>query len=212
MPANAYQLLIFDFDGTLADSFGFAVEAFDILAEAHGFQRLERGNLAALRGKDVRQLAAHVGLPIWKLPRVLAHFRQLMAAGIDRIALFEGMREVLIALAGRGVTLALVSSNSEQNVRTVLGPQAALFSHYACGASLWGKARKLRQVVAAAGVPAAQVLCIGDETRDCDAARRAGLDFGAVSWGYADPQVLRACAPARLFTSVSELIEQLGNR
>lgn len=108
-------------------------------------------NLDALRGKSVRQLAAHVGLPMWKMPRVLAHCRQLMAAGIDRIDLFEGMREALCQLAGHGVTLALVSSNSEQNARAVLGPQAALFSHYACGASLFGKWRKLRRSAARPG-------------------------------------------------------------
>lgn len=63
-----------------------------------------------------------------------------------------------------------------------------------------------------AGVPLAQVLCIGDETRDYAAARQAGLDFGAVAWGYADPEVLRACGPGLFFPSVSALIEQLARQ
>ena len=205
-----YQLVIFDFDGTLADSFGFAVDAFDILADAHGLRRFDRACLDQLRSQDPRTLMAHIGLPAWKLPRVAMHFRQLMAAEIDRIGLFDGVPELLQQLAARGVTLAVVSSNSLDNVRAVLGEEhAALISHYECGASLFGKRRKLRQVLARTGVPAAKVLCIGDEVRDIEAAHGEGLDFGAVTWGYADPATLAARQPAWLFPSVAALLPLL---
>lgn len=204
-----YQLLIFDFDGTLADTFAFAVDAFDILADAHGFRRLDRGRLHALRGADTRTLMADIGLPAWKLPRVAIHFRQLMAADITRIRLFDGVPALLAELAARGITLAVVSSNSLANVRAVLGDSAQLISHYECGVSLFGKRRKLRHLLALTRVPAARTLCIGDEVRDIEAAHAEGLDFGAVSWGYADPAALAARQPTWLFPQVADILPLL---
>jgi len=95
----------------------------------------------------------------------------------------------------------VVSSNSEEVIRRVLGPELAeLISLYACGASLFGKARKFKQVTAR-GVSRDKVICIGDETRDIEAARAVGLDCGAVGWVTPShpswPNIVRRCRSAR---------------
>ncbi len=206
-----YDLVIFDFDGTLADSFPFFLEVFDTLADAHHFRRLDRSRLEELRGADLPQLMRHLGMPRWKLVPVAMHFRTLMAQSIGRIRLFDGVPDVLHAAAADGVLLAIVSSNSEHNVRAVLGEDARLFSHFECGAALFGKRRRLRRVVKSSGVPGERVLCVGDEVRDIDAAHAEGLDFGAVEWGYARPEALRARAPKLMFGSVAELANHLAS-
>jgi phosphoglycolate phosphatase len=205
-----YDLLIFDFDGTLADSFPFFLEVFDTLADAHHFRRLDRSRLEELRGADLPQIMRHVGLPRWKLLPVAMHFRTLMAQSIGRIRLFDGVPEVLRSAAADGVLLAIVSSNSEANVRAVLGDDARLFAHVECGAALFGKRRRLRRVVQGSGVAGERVLCVGDEVRDIDAAHAEGLAFGAVGWGYARPETLRARAPKLMFGSVAEMAAQLA--
>jgi phosphoglycolate phosphatase len=203
--APEYDLWIFDFDGTLADSFPFFLEVFDTLADTHNFRRLDRANIDMLRAYDLPQVLRHLDLPRWKLLPVALQFRALMAQNIARIALFDGMREVLHELALRGVRLAIVSSNTEANVRAVLGGDAQLFTHFECGAALFGKRRRLRRVVQGSGVAQARVLCVGDEVRDIAAAHAEGLDFGAVCWGYNRPEALQALAPRLMFRSVAEL-------
>src|SRR6185295_6998676 len=89
------RLVVFDFDGTLADSFPFFCEVIDVLADAHGFKRLERDRLDELRHRDVRQMMKHAGVPLWKLPRLVMHFRALMASRVERIHLFPGAAEAL---------------------------------------------------------------------------------------------------------------------
>jgi phosphoglycolate phosphatase len=207
---RGYELWIFDFDGTLADSFPFFLEVFDTLARTHDFRRLEHDKIDMLRGCDLPQLMHHLGLPRWKLLPVALQFRALMAQNIARIALFDGMRDVLHALAARGVRLAIVSSNSEANVRAVLGADARLFAHFECGAALFGKRRRLRRVVQHSGIADRQVLCLGDEVRDIAAAHAEGLDFGAVGWGYANARVLQAQRPRLMFGSVAELAAGLA--
>jgi phosphoglycolate phosphatase len=214
-PATPYRLAVFDFDGTLADSFPFFLQVFDTVADTHGFRRLDRTALASWRGLDTRALMRTVGLPMWKMPRVMRQFHALMAAELSgaapRVSLFEGVETMLRALAARGVMLALLSSNSEANVRAVLGPElAALFAHYACGVSLFGKRQKLRRLLSATGLPRAAVLCIGDELRDLDAAHSEGLAFGAVTWGYSSTEALSARRPDYLFNSIAGMLAELA--
>ena len=109
-------------------------------------------------------------------------------------------------LRAKGVVLALVSSDTEASVRIGLGPElSALFVHFDCGASLFGKARKFRRVLRKLGVNRAKTICIGDEDRDARAADKAGIDFGAVTWGYSTPESLIAHNPKRTFNSVQDI-------
>jgi phosphoglycolate phosphatase len=206
----SYRLAIFDFDGTLADSFPFFISVFNQIADQHGFRRVDAAEAQDLRHHDTRAIMRHVGMPAWKLPLASRSFIGLMRDNAARIPLFEGVREALHTLDREGVRLAIVSSNSEQNVRLVLGPQlGALFGHYECGMSVFGKAGRIRKVVQRAAVPAAHALYVGDQALDAEAARKAGVAFGAVSWGYAPIEALRRVAPEREIGSPAELLHIL---
>ncbi|HSU15669.1 HAD hydrolase-like protein [Longimicrobium sp.] len=206
-----YRLAIFDFDGTLADSFPWFLRVVNEAARVHRFRRIEPGDAEPLRGLDARRIIEHVGLPLWKLPLVARWMRRRMAADIGSIALFPGVDEMLRQLSEDGVRIAIVSSNSPANVRRVLGPEnAARVAFYGCGVSLFGKRRKLRKVLAGSGVAAAEALCIGDEIRDLHAARAEGIAFGAVAWGYTTAAGLAAHHPEMLFTRVDEIAGRLG--
>jgi phosphoglycolate phosphatase len=206
-----YRLLIFDFDGTLADSFPWFLRALDEAAARYRFRPLVAAEVETLRPHGARKMIEHLGVPAWKLPLIARHLRRAMARELDRITLFPGVSDLLPRLAHQGVTLAIVTSNSEENVRRVLGARnASLVQHYACGASLFGKRPLLTKVVRASGVPPETALCIGDEIRDQEAARTAGLPFGAVTWGYTHGDTLRSLDPEELFTQVDELLRVLA--
>ncbi len=206
-----FRLVIFDFDGTLADSFSLFLVVVNRLAEEHGFRRVEEHEIEALRCKSARQMIEHFGVPTWKLPGIARRMRQHVAKDIGHVRLFSGVEEVLGGLSRRGVRLALVTSNSSANARKVLGPDAAaLIEHYECGTSIFGKGAKFRRVLRASGVPAAEAVCIGDEIRDLEAARAEGIAFWAVSWGYTHPDTLRSHAPEEMLESPEEILEKLG--
>lgn len=187
---------MFDFDGTLADSFPFFQSVYNGLAEQHGLRRIEGGQVALLRAMGPRAIMRHIGMPAWKMPVVANSFIGKMSENATAIALFEGVAEALRALADAGVMLALVSSNSEHNVRRVLGPElSGLFSHFECGMSVFGKASRIRKVLKRSQVGAAEALYVGDQGTDAEACARAGVAFGAVAWGYAPIEALRQYGP-----------------
>lgn len=206
-----YQLVIFDFDGTLANSFPWFVGVFNSIADKYKFKRVEASELDTLRGYSARQIIQQLGVPAWKLPLIGRHAKRLMAQSAAQIALFEGVDAMLHELARQGVTLAVVSSNSEVNIRQVLGPQsAALITYYECGAALFGKHVQFRKILKKSRIPRSQTLCIGDEIRDVEAARREALPFGAVAWGFTNVEALKAYAPAEVFSRVEEIVEKVA--
>ncbi len=131
---------------------------------------------------------------------------RLAARDAGQIALFPGVPAMLAAVAEAGVPLAILSSNRADTVRRVLGPDNAdRIGTYACGASVFGKARRLRTLLARTGVAPDRALCIGDEIRDLEAARALGCPFGAVAWGYTDSRALAALGPEHLFSEPAEI-------
>lgn len=202
-----YRLVAFDFDGTLADSFPFFLSTLGTLADQYRFKRVEAHEVDTLRGWDARRILVHVGLPLWKVPRVGVTFKALMAANAGNIPLFDGVRDMLGHLAQQGIALAVVTSNSTENVRHILGDEtAALVHHYACGATLHGKQQKLQRLLHDTGIPPHLALYVGDEVRDATAARAAGMAFGAVSWGYTKPEALAAEQPQALFATMDDIV------
>ncbi len=205
-----YTLVIFDFDGTLADSFPWFLHVFDTLAERYRFKRMTDQEGVMLPGMSARHIIHHLGIPQWKLPLIVRHARVLAKQDRAQIALFPGVDTMLTELAAAGITLVVVSSNSEDMVRHVLGSEsAARITYYACGASVFGKQAHFRRVLKRSGVRPANALSIGDEIRDYEAATAVGMPFGAVAWGYTTIEALTACAPTAVFHQVEEIVEYL---
>jgi phosphoglycolate phosphatase len=198
-------LVIFDLDGTLVDSFPWFLRTINDVADRFGFRRVADGEVEALRHADTSEILARLEVPLWKLPMIGRHMRRLKSEQASDIALFDGVEAMLRALAGAGLRLALVSSDSEANARVKLGAAAALFSEFDCSASIFGKAAKFRRVLKRAGIAPAQAIAIGDEVRDIEAARAAGIACGAVTWGYAAPIALKALRPDLVFDHMVEI-------
>lgn len=204
-----YEFAIFDVDGTLADSFPWFLRVVNTVADRHGFKRIEESDVEALRGKRPREIVGHLGVPMWKLPAIARDMRRLKAEHLDTVPLFPGVPQMLRDLVSGGVKLAIVSSDSEENVRRKLGPESRIVSYFACGTALFGKARKYRSVLYDLHIEKSDAVAIGDEVRDAEAAAKAGIDFAGVTWGYASAEALRKAGPVMMFERVDEIAQKL---
>ena len=205
-----YALVIFDFDGTLADSGDWFISIANHLAERFKFRTVTPEEIEALRGRTSSEVIRHLGIPRWKLPAIGRYTHDLLAQQTGHIALFDGITAMLQHLVASGVRIALVTSNAEDNARAILGPaNAALIERFECGASLFGKARRFRRVLRKCDIALEDAISIGDETRDVVAAKKVGIRSGAVLWGYANRAVLERLEPDLLFETPAQVLRHV---
>ncbi|BCY17699.1 phosphoglycolate phosphatase [Leptolinea sp. HRD-7] len=203
--AMKYKVAIFDFDGTLANSFPFFLSILDELADKYHRERVSPEQLRELRKMSTSELLKYFHFPMWRLPLIGRNVNHQMSQNINKISLFEGMDALIQDLASLGMILVVVSSNSYENVIRVLGENAALFSHFECGSALLGKKKRFQRVLKKFNVDPAEVISIGDEIRDMEASKKMDIAFGAVTWGFNDPEVFESRNPDHIFYSVSEI-------
>jgi len=204
-----FSLVIFDLDGTLVDSFPWFLRTINDVADRFGFRRVRDEDVEGLRHASTREILSRLEVPVWKLPAIARYARRLKGEAASEISLFPGTDAMLRTLAENGVQLALVTSDSEVNALQKLGASAALFQHFDCAASVFGKPTRFRRVIRRAGMTPENVISIGDEVRDIEAARAVGIACGAVSWGYAAPAALQALAPDYMFAQMDEIADTI---
>src|SRR5690606_27708402 len=98
-----YRLAVFDFDGTLADTFASFTHLVNRLADEFGFARIEEHELDRLRRKDPVAVMKRLGIPTWKLPSIAHRMRKPLASEAHTIALFDGARACLQTLHEQNV-------------------------------------------------------------------------------------------------------------
>ncbi|MFN8443099.1 MAG: HAD hydrolase-like protein [Caldilineaceae bacterium] len=203
----AYKLVIFDFDGTLADSFGWFMRSVHSVAQRFHFTPPDLDRLEELRGYSSRQLMAQFGIAWWKLPFIIHHMRRLMNEQVSEIKPFPGVDELLHTLTNTAIDIAIVTSNSEKNVKAVLGTQnMALVRASSYGAALYGKQRRFSTLLKQCRCLPTDALCVGDEIRDAEAAAACGIDFLGVAWGFTKPSELQKYTRLKICDSVEEIL------
>lgn len=203
---SAYRIVIFDFDGTLADSADWFFGIMNGVARRYGFREIDEAERQDLRGRPSREVIRALGVPAWKLPMIAAHMRGLVRENADRIPLFPWVPAVLRRLADADLKLVIVSSNGRDTILRILGPDpAACVAAVSGGASLFGKAAKFRKLMRQFGAAEGDVVAVGDEARDIEAAREAGIASIAVTWGLATRPALMAAGPTILVDEPHEL-------
>lgn len=201
------RVVIFDFDGTIGDTFWQGLEILNALAPEFGFRPLPMEELETARGMTTRQLMGHLGISKRKLPAVASRGVRRLRARINDVQPIAGVPEVLRVLHARGLRLGIITSNSEENVGIFLRNHDLDFFEFVRSSSrLLGKAREIRQAMKRQEFTAGEALFVGDETRDIEACKRAGLRCAAVSWGYNSRGILAAQKPHALIDQPNELV------
>ncbi|WP_312125260.1 HAD-IA family hydrolase [Brevundimonas sp.] len=199
------KLVIFDFDGTLADTYGWFLSILDDAIARFRLYKPRPEEVEAMRGLSARQVMTKMKVRPWKLPAIVRHTRRekLKAAGTTQ--LFDGIPELLRDLRAAGIKVVIVSSDTTESVRQILDREGIEVDGLNCGASLHGKTNKFKKVLKQMGVDVKDAVSVGDEIRDIDAAKPIGLRSGAVSWGYTLPEALAKHNPTYLFADVADM-------
>ncbi len=204
------QHVLFDFDGTLADSKEMALAILNRLAEKHKFRKIAPEDIEALRKLSIVERCRWLGVPLFKIPLLSVEARALYKSSLPQLQPFPGIRELLAALGQRGYRLSVLSSNSEGNIRAFLHRNGIDAIRTVSGSSaLFGKDAAIRRYLKAHRLGSSQVIYVGDEERDVIACRKSGIPIIWVGWGYDDLEVVRPAQPDYMVQAPEEILSIL---
>lgn len=183
---NMRKIAIFDFDGTLADSFPWFISRLNQVARIFRFKEVGDEDIPKLRVMKTGEILNYLNISPWKLPFVVIYFRRLMKKELESIDLFSQTESLLRHLNNKGIEIFVLSSNSEQNVKKILRSSSSLINGFYCGAGLKSKDRHFQKILK--DHPDAQIISVGDEIRDYEAASKWRITHINVTWGYASKE------------------------
>lgn len=204
-------MLLFDFDGTICDDLREAGKILNALAGEFGFNPVDLSDENRLRALSSREFLVTHRISLYKLPFIVKRARKNLSARIDQLPPVAGMRETLLRLAELSIPMGIVTSNSEENVNRFLQAQGLnLFQFVFSGSSIFGKGKVLRRLIRQRGLEKEKLIYVGDETRDIEAAREAGLSVVAVTWGFNSREALQRNQPDYLADHPRDLLRILN--
>lgn len=202
------KVIIFDFDGTLADS---APIIRAIYAEMAGKNRLKvmtDEDYAMLRRGSLSEARKWSGVRLWQFPFLVRNVRRLMKLESEKVNLFPGTLEMIHDLKVNNPDLYILSRNTPETITRVLerfNLQDDLQILQRSKRSFGNKAAVINKLVQQKQYDKQSVWMVGDEVRDIQAAKKAGVNSIAVSWGLQDVSVLERYSPTYLVSTIRQL-------
>lgn len=202
------KYIIFDFDGTLADSTAVFASAWNTLAQKYKFKGIEFKEIESLKKLSMAERSKLFDFPMYKLPMILPQFYRLYRQSLNEVYLYEGIKDVLMEIDKRGYKILIISSNSQENILEFLkmnGIQCV--SNVLCSNRIFGKDKVLKKFLKDSSSSASDVLYIGDEQRDIVACKKVGVPIIWVSWGYDSIEVIQQEEPEYKVNAPKEILD-----
>lgn len=204
------KVILFDFDGTIADSFENFLEIADRLADKYYFPKIERNEIEKLREEDARSLLKRFKIPFYKIPFLASDMKKMQQEKIENIHPFPRLDSVLSKLKNSGFTLGIVTSNGKENVEKFLKNNGMnYFSYIHSDTSIFGKDKVLSHFMKKHSLKPSDIVYVGDEIRDIQASKKVGIPIISVTWGFNSKKGLENSKPNFLIGQPKELAEIL---
>jgi phosphoglycolate phosphatase len=208
---NDKPWVIFDFDGTLADSAAVVIESFNVLAQEFGYQPIDPADFYLLREqKGLSLLINRAKFKVFRFRYFIQRMRQEVAVREAHIHIFPEILELIKTLNNQA-HIAIVTSNTAQTAKIFLERYelSSYFDDIIGNASYFNKQKQLKAYLKTKGIEKDNVIYVADETRDVEVCRKTGIPLISVSWGYDSKSLLMQQQSLIIADSVSELMEQL---
>jgi phosphoglycolate phosphatase len=201
------KTLIFDFDGTLADTFPLVVDVSYRLSPHT--RRLPEKELADLRQLPLLTAMRRLGISHWYMPSLIVFVRRRLTPRMKEVDPYEGILPMLRELRKAGHDLFIVTSNYKENVDIFLKHHKVdhLFSgiETVFYASKRTKTRAIRRLIRHHQLQPTECYYVGNEALDTHAAQHVGIHSVAVTWGGFDINALKAARADALIDHPREL-------
>ena len=197
------SIILFDIDGTIADTISAGLEIINSHAEKFGYKKLEgelNTHMSAL------QLVKLAEIKLWKLPYLVYQLKKKLSEKADEIQLLPEAKPLIKSLSEAGHELGILTSNSFKNVKAFLQKYEldSYFIFTKTDVSLFGKKKALAKTKKLLNK---KIIYIGDELRDIEACRKNNIPIVSICWGLNSYEALESHNPGFVAKNASEAVE-----
>jgi len=197
-------LVLFDFDGTIANTFDALVDILNKHRNKYGYQKITPSIVKQLRDKSLEEIVKIAGISKWKLFFIARRAKKELNSQLETVPLVKGIAEIFRELS-KNYRIGIMTSNSKKNVFKFLTLHGLKADEIYAGVSLFGKANRLRKIK--------PIVYVGDESRDVQACLNAKIPMIAVLWGFNSTKVLKeANYLARKPSDIVKILAKFGNK
>ena len=203
------KAIIFDFDGTIGDTYQAVVDITNGLSSEFGYKPLDKETSLLFKNLSSREIVKKSEVSFFKLPFLVKRIQTEMGKQIEHLEPIVGIPEVLKELKRQNYILGIVTSNAENNVTAFLQKQklAHLFDFIYSGASLFGKHRIINKAAKKYHLAKTEIIYVGDESRDIRSAKKSKVAVIAVNWGFQSESILQRHQPTFLAQKPSDILD-----
>lgn len=200
------KLVIFDFDGTIADTRQLSLDIFHEISARHGMPKLSDQEVEEIRQLPIKKRLKMFAIPLRKIPKYMKESWDMFYDRVTDSKPIEGMEELLKTLKDHKIESLILSSNHEKNIQKFLDFYAFnYFTKTYGGAKLFGKQRTLKKILRKNKLNPEDVLYVGDETRDIVSCKKVSIPIAAVTWGFDSKKQLLAESPEFICEKIDDL-------
>lgn len=208
------KTVIFDFDGTLADTFKSTLETINSLAKKYGYKTIDPDEVEIYRTLGLKEIIKRRHLPLYRVIGILKDYNQAQLL-IPSPLPFPSIPKLLNQLVKSHYDLNIITSNSVANVSLFLKTHhLTCFNHIYSDRSLFGKAKVISRFLKKFELNPDNVIYVGDELRDIEAAAKAGIRIISVTWGFNSAESFEAHSPDYLVDKpdqIAKVLEQINS-
>ena len=215
MHIRKFDLIAFDWDGTLFDSTAIIIRCIQAAVRDVGGKVPTDEAAGYVIGLGLMQALAHAApdVPVEKYPALSERYRHHYGRHADDLSLFKGVLPMLETLKASGTLLAVATGKSRRGLDDVLQSVElkGMFDGSRTADETAGKPapRMLHELMAQFSIAPERVLMVGDTTHDLQMALNAGCPSVGVSYGAHEPGAFTALNPLFVAHSVQELHDWL---
>jgi HAD superfamily hydrolase (TIGR01549 family) len=208
MAGNA--TVIFDFDGTLANSVDLMFRLYNDHAEQFGYVQMKREEFPEIRRMGYSKAMRLKKVKVRMLPKIILTLGKEMRASMDEVKPYVGIVETLHSLQKYGFSIGILTSNQAGLVDEFLKVHKfPEFDFVVSEKTLFGKDKALKRIFKRFGLDRDQVVYVGDEPRDVTASRKARIRSIAVTWGLGGTEAFEKEKPDILVSTPDELLQKI---
>ncbi|EDS71621.1 HAD-IA family hydrolase [Anaerofustis stercorihominis] len=201
-----YKCVIFDFDGTLANTENVIFRVYNEIAKKYGYKEITHDYIDELKHQPIHNIIKDLGVPYLKVFSLIKKGQKLMKEYHKSMDPYEeDLKETLKILKSKLSYMGIISSNSKKNINTFLKNEKIDTMDFIISSPLFSKEIKINKLKKKLKLKDEDILYVGDEVRDIVSAKKANIDIASVTYGYNTKEYLSSENPTYFIDDLKEL-------